>query len=103
MAQYPANKIVSLGGGPTTQVRPVPVAATNREMVEQILEAEQQAAKDYTERAKQAEDLGDSVKLKNPKLVSTPTFGSARNQRGSESQTAEGPVLQHSGDRDPSW
>ena len=58
-AQYLANKIVALGGEPTTQARPVPVAATNREMVERVLEAEQQATKDYTERAKQAEDLGD--------------------------------------------
>ena len=39
--------------------RPVPVAATNKEMVEQVLAVEQQATKDYTERAKQAEDLGD--------------------------------------------
>ena len=48
-AQYLANKIVSLGGEPTTMARPVPVAATNKEMVEQVLVAEQQAAKDYTE------------------------------------------------------
>ena len=57
--QYLANKIVSLGGEPTTMARPVPVAATNKEMVEQVLVAEQQEVKDYTERAKQAEDLGD--------------------------------------------
>ena len=58
-AQYLANKIVALGGEPTTTARPVPVAATNKEMVEQVLAAEQQATKDYTARAKQAEDLGD--------------------------------------------
>ena len=50
---------MALGDEPTTQARPVPVAATNREMVEQVLEAEQQTTKDYTERAKQAKDLGD--------------------------------------------
>lgn len=39
--------------------RPVPAAATNREMVEQILAAERQVTRDYTERARQAEELGD--------------------------------------------
>lgn len=58
-AQYLANKIVALGGEPTTVPRPVPPAATNREMVEQVLAAEQQATRDYTERAQQAEELGD--------------------------------------------
>lgn len=35
-AQYLANKIVALGGEPTTTPRPVPEAATNREMVEAV-------------------------------------------------------------------
>lgn len=58
-AQYLANKIVALGGEPATVPRPVPAAATNREMVEQVLAAERQATRDYTERARQAEELGD--------------------------------------------
>lgn len=58
-AQYLANKIVALGGEPTTTVRPVPAASTNREMLEAILAAEQQATKDYTERAEQADAFGD--------------------------------------------
>ena len=58
-AQYLANKIVALGGEPTTVPRPVPAAATNREMVEQVLAAERQAMRDYTERAQHAEELGD--------------------------------------------
>jgi len=58
-AQFLANKIVALGGEPTTSARPVPVAKTNREMLEQVLVAETQAVKDYTERAKQAEEYGD--------------------------------------------
>jgi bacterioferritin len=39
-AQYLANKIVALGGEPTTKAREVPAAKTNREMVEAVLTAE---------------------------------------------------------------
>lgn len=39
-AQYLANKIVALGGEPTTEPRPVPEAATNRAMLKAVLEAE---------------------------------------------------------------
>jgi bacterioferritin len=58
-AQFLANKIVALGGEPTTRPRPVPAARTNREMLEAVLAAERQAAKDYTQRAKEAEEFGD--------------------------------------------
>ncbi len=58
-AQYLANKIVALGGEPTTTPRPVPKASNNREMLEAILEAERRAVKDYTTRARQADELGD--------------------------------------------
>lgn len=58
-AQYLANKIVALGGEPTTQPRPVPEAGTNRQMVEAVLAAERQAVKDYTQRAQEAEAYGD--------------------------------------------
>ncbi len=58
-AQYLANKIVALGGEPTTQPRAVPAAETNREMLEAVLAAERQAAKDYTQRAEEAEQFGD--------------------------------------------
>ncbi|MEK6246718.1 MAG: ferritin-like domain-containing protein [Planctomycetales bacterium] len=58
-AQFLANKIVALGGEPTTTPRPVPVAHTNREMLEAIVVAETQSTKDYTERARQAEEFGD--------------------------------------------
>lgn len=58
-AQFLANKIVALGGEPTTQPRPVPAARTNREMLEAVLAAEQQATRDYTQRAKEAEEFGD--------------------------------------------
>lgn len=58
-AQFLANKIVSLGGEPTTQPRPVPAARTNREMLEAIMAAERQATQDYTQRAREAEELGE--------------------------------------------
>ncbi|MCB0317693.1 MAG: ferritin-like domain-containing protein [Bdellovibrionales bacterium] len=58
-AQFLANKIVALGGEPTTTSRPVPGAKTNREMLESVLAAERKAIADYTERAKQAEEFGD--------------------------------------------
>lgn len=58
-AQFLADKIAALGGEPTTTPRPVPPAAHPRDMLKAILEAELQAGKDYTERAKQAEAYGD--------------------------------------------
>lgn len=58
-AQFLANKIVALGGEPTTQPRPVPPAKSNREMLEAVLAAELQAGRDYTQRAEQAEEYGD--------------------------------------------
>ena len=58
-AQFLANKIVALGGEPTTEPRPVPAAATNREMLEAVLRAERQAVADYSERAEQADAFGD--------------------------------------------
>jgi bacterioferritin len=58
-AQYLANKIVALGGEPTTTARPVPQAAGNREMVQAVLEAEKRAVRDYSERARQADEFDD--------------------------------------------
>lgn len=60
-AQYLANKIVALGGEPTTEARAVPTVHSNREMLEAVLEAERRARADYTERARQAEELGDKA------------------------------------------
>jgi bacterioferritin len=58
-AQYLANKIVALGGEPTTKARDVPAAKSNRAMVEAVREAEKRAVADYTKRARQAEEFGD--------------------------------------------
>ncbi|MEI2691808.1 MAG: ferritin-like domain-containing protein [Anaerolineae bacterium] len=58
-AQFLANKIVALGGEPTTHAAarcrpPRPIA----EMLEAVLAAEKQATADYTQRAKEAEEYG---------------------------------------------
>ncbi len=58
-AQYLANKIVALGGEPTTVPRAVSTPETNRGMLQAVLEAERQATQSYTERAKEAEEYGD--------------------------------------------
>ncbi|QGQ23809.1 ferritin-like domain-containing protein [Gimesia benthica] len=58
-AQYLANKIVALGGEPTTVAGKVKAAQTNREMLEAVLAAEKEATAGYTQRAKEAEELGD--------------------------------------------
>jgi bacterioferritin len=58
-AQFLANKIVALGGEPTTVAREVPPAVSNREMLQAVLEAERKARSDYTERAREADEFGD--------------------------------------------
>lgn len=58
-AQFLANKIVALGGEPTTEAAPVAAARTNKDMVAAVLEAERRAVAGYTERARQAEEFGD--------------------------------------------
>lgn len=58
-AQFLANKIVALGGEPTTKPREVAKAHTNREMLEAVRDAEKQAVKGYIERAKQADEVGE--------------------------------------------
>ena len=58
-AQFLANKIVALGGEPTTTPNEQPAPKTNKEMLEAVLKAERQAIANYKERAKQAEEFGD--------------------------------------------
>ena len=58
-AQFLANKIVALGGEPTTKAQPVPPAHNNREMLQAVLAAELQAGKNYTQRAEEADAYGD--------------------------------------------
>lgn len=67
-AQYLADKIAALGGNPTTQAASVPNADSAEEMLRAIQVAEQKAVDGYTERAKQADELGEialKVQLEN--------------------------------------
>ena len=58
-AQFLANKIVSLGGQPTAEPRPVPLPEGNRAMLEAVAAAEKRAVRGYTTRAREAEAYGD--------------------------------------------
>lgn len=58
-AQFLANKIVALGGVPTTLAAPVAPAETNKELLEAVLVAERKAIAGYKERAQQADEFGD--------------------------------------------
>jgi bacterioferritin len=58
-AQFLADKISSLGGMPTVQPTPVPIARSPREMLQAVLAAEERAVKGYKERAEQAREFGD--------------------------------------------
>jgi bacterioferritin len=58
-AQFLANKIVALGGNPTTKPVAVPDAKSNKQMLEEVLKAETKAVAGYMERARQADEYGD--------------------------------------------
>lgn len=67
-AQFLANKIVALGGDPTTTPRPVPDAKGNHAMLEAVLTAEKAAVQGYKKRAEEATEYGDkglAVQLEN--------------------------------------
>lgn len=73
-AQFLADKIAALGGEPITTPRPVPPAATPRDMLKAILDAELEAGRNYAERVRQAEEFGDkglTVQLENMVLDET--------------------------------
>ena len=58
-ATYLSNKIVSLGGEPTTVPAGVPLPVGNRAMLEAVLDMERDAVSRYTTRIQDAEDFGD--------------------------------------------
>lgn len=58
-AEFLANKIVALGGVPTTVPAPVAPAETNKELLEAVLQAERKAIAGYKQRAQEAEEYGD--------------------------------------------
>ena len=58
-AQFLANKVVALGGVPTTEAAAVEMPHDNRSLLEAALEAERRAVQGYKERAAQAKEFGD--------------------------------------------
>jgi bacterioferritin len=69
-AAFLADKVVALGGIPTTKVPEVPIVRTNREMLEIALQAEVDTIERYTKRIEQAEKVGDiSVKVQLEDLI----------------------------------
>lgn len=69
-AAFLADKIVALGGKPTTSVPPVPYTDDNRKMLEHALQAELETLERYTRRIDQAEEVGElAVKIQLEDLV----------------------------------
>ncbi len=65
-----ADKVVALGGTPTTDVKPVPTPRSNREMLENALKAEVETIERYTKRIEQAEACGElSIKIQLEDLI----------------------------------
>ncbi len=58
-AEFLANKIATLGGQPTTVPAPVPPAQDLKEMLRNVLRAEEETIERYKQRREQAEQLGD--------------------------------------------
>ena len=84
-AQFLADKIVSLGGVPTTTPKPVPAASDADQMLRNIRDAERQAIDDYTtrsEQAKEAGELGLAVQLETMVLDETGHYEEARKLLG---------------------
>jgi len=69
-AAFLADKIVALGGIPTTEVPPVPYTDDNRQMLENALEAEVETIERYTRRIDQADAAGEiAVKVQLEDLI----------------------------------
>lgn len=58
-AEFLANKIAALGGTPVTTPTAVPPAANLKEMLQNVLRAEEDTIARYKQRREQAEQLGD--------------------------------------------
>ena len=69
-AAFLADKIVALGGTPTTRSAEVPIVAGNREMLEVALKAEEDTIARYTKRAELAEACGEiAIKVELENLI----------------------------------
>lgn len=81
-ALFLSNKIVALGGEPTTVPSMIAGAANNREMMVAIVEAEKRAVAGYTARAEEADDFGDiGLKVQLEDMVRDETRHKEESQR----------------------
>lgn len=58
-AKFLSDKIVAMGGVPTVTPAAVPQVSDNKGMLEAVLKAEREAVARYTERARQADEMGE--------------------------------------------
>ncbi|NJN84645.1 MAG: ferritin-like domain-containing protein [Caldilineaceae bacterium] len=58
-AQFLSNKIVALGGEPTSEPSAVPSVQDNQAMLKAVLQAEREAIANYGQRVSEAMDFGD--------------------------------------------
>lgn len=73
-AKYLSQKIIALGGTPTTEPAPVQLPGSNREALELALDAEIKTIARYTERVGQAEAAGQiALKVELENLVAEET------------------------------
>ncbi|HEV2129776.1 MAG TPA: ferritin-like domain-containing protein, partial [Longimicrobiaceae bacterium] len=69
-AAFLADKIVALGGTPTTKAGDVPLAKDNRQMLENALQGEVETIERYIRRIEQADRVGElSIKVQLENLV----------------------------------
>jgi bacterioferritin len=69
-AAFLADKIVSLGGTPTTRMGEVTFTTDNREMLEHALRGEEETIARYTLRTRQAEEAGEvAIKVELENLI----------------------------------
>jgi bacterioferritin len=69
-AAFLADKIVALGGTPSTRMGEVPLTWDNRQMLENALRAEEDTVARYTLRTRQAEEAGEiAIKVELENLI----------------------------------
>ncbi|MCG8346272.1 MAG: ferritin-like domain-containing protein [Chloroflexales bacterium] len=73
-AQFLTDKIVIYGGTPEMQPAAIPSTISNRDKLQAVLQMEEQAIKNYSQRAQQAEELGETgLKVRLEEMVNDET------------------------------
>jgi len=73
-AQFLTDKIVIYGGTPEMKPAAIPNASSNRDKLKAVLDMEAQAIKNYSQRAQQAEELGETaLKVRLEEMVNDET------------------------------